>query len=80
MLGAMLASAWLCITYQFARRRLAKNSKSPKHYLEMVLTSAAIPWLSLWYQLRGWWRFRRCEPFAPPEAERISGRAVELAP
>lgn len=41
-----------------ARRRLRRTSHAPGHVLEMVATSVAIPFLSVYWRLRGAWHFR----------------------
>lgn len=48
-LGLVLRVAW---------RRLRRTSRAPGHVLEMVATSAAIPFLSVFWRLRGAWHFR----------------------
>ncbi|WP_119154951.1 glycosyltransferase family 2 protein [Caldimonas tepidiphila] len=42
----------------FALERLRDTSRSARHVAEMVLTSAAIPFLSVYWRLAGAWRFR----------------------
>jgi GT2 family glycosyltransferase len=55
----MLATAcWLYLTAQFCRRRLRGTSRAPSHVAEMLVTSAIIPPLSLFWHLRGAWRYR----------------------
>lgn len=48
-LGLVLGVAW---------RRLRRTSRAPGHVLEMLATSAAIPFLSVYWRLRGAWHFR----------------------
>ena len=43
---------------QFAWSRLRFTSREPKHELEMLATSAVIPFLSVYWRLRGAWHFR----------------------
>jgi glycosyltransferase involved in cell wall biosynthesis len=43
---------------RLAWRRLAPTSRQPAHVLEMIVTSALIPFLSVYWRLRGAWRFR----------------------
>ena len=56
--------AWLLVgvavagILAFARKRLRGTSLAPSHVLEMLLTSAAIPFLALYWRARGAWRFR----------------------
>jgi GT2 family glycosyltransferase len=45
--------AWLGLTARFAARRLAGNSRAARHVAEMAVTSAAIPFLSLFWRLYG---------------------------
>jgi glycosyltransferase involved in cell wall biosynthesis len=63
-LALLAVAVWIALTLAFAARRLAGNSKHLLHVLEMVLTSAGIPLLSVYYRVRGWWRFRHCRSFA----------------
>lgn len=59
---AELAAAGLgiaaALVLRFAVRRLARTSLAPAHMAEMVVTSAIIPFLSVYWRLRGAWRFR----------------------
>lgn len=41
-----------------AARRLRGTTRAPRNVVEMLLTSAAIPFLSLYWRLAGAWRFR----------------------
>lgn len=52
------AAAWAAITLDFACRRLARTSRDPAHVAEMLLTSAFIPPLSVFWRLYGACRFR----------------------
>lgn len=47
------AVAWALCFAVFLRRRLRGTSKSPGHVAEMVITSAVIPFLSVYWRLRG---------------------------
>lgn len=62
--GAAVAAsvAWLVLTVQFALRRLRGTSKSRHHVVEMLLTSAAIPVVAVYWRLAGALHFR--VPFA----------------
>lgn len=51
-------AAWVWLTGAFCLRRLRGASKAPAHVAEMVVTSALIPPLSLYWRLRGAWAFR----------------------
>jgi GT2 family glycosyltransferase len=58
-LGAAIAAAlWLGLTLRFALRRLDGTSRAPSHILEMLVTSALIPWLAIFYRVQGMWQFR----------------------
>lgn len=52
---AALAAA---LVLRFAARRLRGTSHAPGHVLEMFVTSALIPFLSVWWRLRGAVHFR----------------------
>ncbi|MBF6599557.1 MAG: glycosyltransferase [Dehalococcoidia bacterium] len=52
------AAAWACLTLEFAAERLRATSRRPSHVAEMVVTSALIPPLSIWWRLRGAWKYR----------------------
>lgn len=57
--NALLAMAlWLLLTGRFCLRRLAGISKSPLHVVEMIVSSALIPPLAVFWRLRGALRFR----------------------
>jgi GT2 family glycosyltransferase len=43
---------------RLAWRRLAGTSRAPAHVLEMLVTSACIPFLSVYWRLRGAWHFK----------------------
>lgn len=51
-------AAWLLVTAAFASKRLEHTSHHPKHVAEMLVTSAAIPPLSVYERLKGAVRFR----------------------
>jgi glycosyltransferase involved in cell wall biosynthesis len=53
-----LAALALALVLALAARRLARTSRAPAHVAEMLLTSALIPFLSVYWRLRGAWRFR----------------------
>ncbi|MDM7914968.1 MAG: hypothetical protein QUU85_06835, partial [Candidatus Eisenbacteria bacterium] len=50
--------AWALLTAEFAVRRLRRTSRAPRHVVEMIVTSAVIPFLSVYWRLRGAIRFR----------------------
>jgi glycosyltransferase involved in cell wall biosynthesis len=49
---------WAALTTRFIAKRLEGTSHSPEHVAEMLLTSALVPPLSLYWRLRGALRFR----------------------
>jgi len=53
--GLAVASTliWLALTAEFVWRRLQGASLSPAHVAEMIYTSALIPFLSLYWRVRG---------------------------
>lgn len=56
---ALVAAAfWLFTTITFARKRLQNTSKAPLHVAEMIFTSALIPFLSVFWTLRGSVRYK----------------------
>jgi glycosyltransferase involved in cell wall biosynthesis len=50
ILGALI---WVSLTARFCRRRLSGTSHAPRHVAEMVVTSIFIPFLSIYWRLRG---------------------------
>jgi hypothetical protein len=57
--GALLGVAlWLGHTLWFSSQRLQRTRRCPRHVTEMLLTSAVIPMLSVYWRLRGAWHFR----------------------
>lgn len=52
------AAIWIVMTLEFAAERLRETSHAPSHVTEMIATSAVIPPLSIWWRLRGAWKFR----------------------
>ena len=57
-LAAVSGFAALGLVVLFALRRLRKTARDPAHVLEMLLTSALIPFLSVYWRLLGAIRFR----------------------
>jgi glycosyltransferase involved in cell wall biosynthesis len=49
---------WLALAGRFAWRRLADTCRTPRHVVEMLWTSLWIPWLSVYWRVRGAWRWR----------------------
>lgn len=62
LFAAGLAGASLCACLAFAWRRLRGASRAPAHVAEMLVTSMAIPFLAVFWRLRGAWRFRTLFP------------------
>jgi GT2 family glycosyltransferase len=57
--GAAAASlVWAFLTGRFIFRRLRKTARAPGHIAEMLLTSLAIPFFSIFWRLYGAVRFR----------------------
>jgi GT2 family glycosyltransferase len=57
-LAAAGAAGWLGLTARFCHRRLRDTSRAPRHIAEMLLTSALIPPLSVFWRLRGAVQYR----------------------
>lgn len=57
-LTAVAGFCWLGLTGRFCARRLRETSHGPRHVAEMLVTSALIPPLSLFWRLCGALRFR----------------------
>ena len=49
---------WSLLTARFCARRLARNSLSCRHVAEMLVTSALVPPLSVFWRLYGAFTFR----------------------
>ena len=66
LVALTLAAPWwpaalvaaLVLIGRLAWRRLRPTSRDPAHVLEMLATSAAIPFLSVYWRVRGAWHFR----------------------
>jgi glycosyltransferase involved in cell wall biosynthesis len=58
ILATVALLAWLYMTGRFCIRRLRKTSRAPGHILEMIVTSALIPPLAVFWRLWGAIRFR----------------------
>lgn len=57
-LAVVGGAVWLALTLEFTLRRLWGTSKAPSHIAEMLVTSALIPPLSLYWRILGLVRFR----------------------
>jgi hypothetical protein len=51
-------AVWAALTARFCTTRLRGTTWAPAHVAEMVVTSPLIPPLSLFWRLRGAWRYR----------------------
>jgi glycosyltransferase involved in cell wall biosynthesis len=49
---------WLLLMFQFIHKRLKGTSRSFSHVMEMIITSMAIPFLSIYWQLYGAIKYR----------------------
>lgn len=56
--SALAGAAWLAFYLRFFVRRANGAVNTPKHLTDMAITSAAIPFLSIFWRLRGALRFR----------------------
>jgi GT2 family glycosyltransferase len=52
------AAVWIGLTADFCRRRLRSTSRRPSHVAEMIVTSALIPPIGIFWRLRGAVRYR----------------------
>jgi glycosyltransferase involved in cell wall biosynthesis len=57
---AAIAAAiiYMFLTVRFIWKRLKKTSHHPRHIAEMVITSLAIPFLSIYWTLYGSWKYK----------------------
>ena len=58
LLAAAGFGLWLLLISGFIIKRLWKTSRSFDHVTEMIITSIFIPFVSVYWQLRGAWRYR----------------------
>jgi glycosyltransferase involved in cell wall biosynthesis len=58
MLGFISAGIWLLLLISFIMRRLQKTVRSFSHVTEMIITSVLIPYLSIYWTLRGSLRYK----------------------
>ena len=56
--AALAGAAWLALSARFCARRLAGTARTPSHVAEVIVTSALIPPLSVFWRLRGALRHR----------------------
>lgn len=52
------AGAWLALTVRLCAQRLAGTAKTPSHIVEMIITSALVPPLAVFWQIAGAIRYR----------------------
>jgi GT2 family glycosyltransferase len=57
VLAATAATVWAGLTLELAIRRLRRTSRTLSHITEMIVTSLAIPFLSIFWRLVGAVRF-----------------------
>jgi GT2 family glycosyltransferase len=57
-LAAVGAAAWLTLTVRLCARRLSGTAKTPSHVAEMIVTSALIPPLAVFWRVAGAIRYR----------------------
>lgn len=57
-LSTVLFGAWLLMIGIFAGKRLKHTSHTTSHVLEMIITSAAIPFAATYWSLYGSWRYK----------------------
>lgn len=56
--AALAALTWATLEGRFFLRRVRGSSRRPRHLADLALTSLVIPWLSVYWRLRGALRFR----------------------
>jgi hypothetical protein len=54
----LFAAIWLALTARFCTERLAHTSRAPSHVAEMIVTSALIPPLAVFWRMVGAFKFR----------------------
>ena len=52
------AAAWLALTVDFTRRRIAPGPRTPDEISRMIVTSAILPLAAVRHRVTGWWRYR----------------------
>ncbi|HEY1025520.1 MAG TPA: glycosyltransferase [Sphingobacteriaceae bacterium] len=58
LLSQIAGSLWLLLVGIFAWKRLSATSRSFDHVMEMIVTSVLIPFLSVYWQHYGAWKYR----------------------
>lgn len=56
--GNLFMACWLILLMLFVRKRLSGTTRSRSHVMEMVVTSAVIPFVSIFWQWYGSFKFR----------------------
>ena len=56
--GLIGGALWALLTARFCARRLCQTSRAPRHVAEMLVTSALIPPLAIFWRVRGAIKFR----------------------
>ncbi|HZT09188.1 MAG TPA: glycosyltransferase [Chloroflexota bacterium] len=56
--AAAAAALWILLTGQFCAERLRATSRHPSHVAEILVTSSLIPLVSIFWRVRGAFRFR----------------------
>lgn len=49
---------WMALSLSFISRRLKGTATTPRHLMEMIVTSLCIPFISVYWQLYGAWRYK----------------------
>jgi GT2 family glycosyltransferase len=57
-IAIIAGSIWLLLTANFIIKRLSRSSHSISHVMEMIVTSFFIPFLSVYWQLYGAFKYR----------------------
>jgi HAD superfamily hydrolase (TIGR01662 family) len=58
--------AWLALTTDFVRRRIAPGPRTADELARMTITSAVLPFAAVWHRARGTWQHRGSTPWPPP--------------
>jgi hypothetical protein len=58
LIAAIAFLCWVILLVAFTNKRLRHTSKKTQHVAEMIVTSICIPFISVYWQLYGAWRYR----------------------
>lgn len=58
VVASIAGIGWLGLMVSFIKKRLSNTTHSFNHVMEMIVTSLAIPFLSVFWQLYGAWKYR----------------------